>query len=191
MDNLKGLVKKVKIPNAIQHIALRGNAESGVNIKSLKKELEESMNEKAKIYGFLGMEVYDLVTEEKIELPQIKNYIEKMDELNRNISELEKKIKEQESKNVGKNVCSCGYKLKPQDRFCPNCGEVVPRSTVLCTCGTELEKDAKFCRTCGKRMEDILKSLEKEPEPAMKECICGAKVPVGQFMCLECGRKLE
>ena len=65
MDNLKGLVKKVKIPNAMQHIAPRGNAESGVNIKSLKKELEESMNEKAKIYGFLGMEVYDLVTEEK------------------------------------------------------------------------------------------------------------------------------
>lgn len=190
MDNLKGLVKMVKIPN-IQHVSSKNGSEGNVNIKSLKKELEEYMNEKAKIYGFLGMEVYDLVTEQKIELPQIKNYIEKMDELNQTIDELEKKIKEQEIKNLGKNVCACGYKLKSQDRFCPNCGELVPRSTILCTCGTELEKDAKFCRSCGKSMEDILKSLEKEPEPAMKECICGAKVPVGQFMCLECGRKIE
>lgn len=191
MDNIKGLVKMVKIPN-MQHVSLKNTSEGNVNIKALKKELEEYMNEKAKIYGFIGMEVYDLAIEQKIDFPQIKNYIDKMNQLNQTIDELEKKIKEQEAKNAGKNVCpSCGCKLKPQDRFCPNCGEVIPRNTVLCTCGTELEKDAKFCSSCGKSMEEILKSLEKEPEPAMKECICGAKVPIGQFMCLECGRKLE
>lgn len=196
MDNIKGLVKMVKIPNIpnIQNIPFssKNSSEGNVNIKSLKKELEEHMNEKAKIYGFIGMEVYDLATEEKIDFPQIKNYIDKMNQLNQTINELEQKIKEQEMKNLGKNVCpSCGYKLKSQDRFCPNCGEVIPRNTILCTCGTELEKDAKFCSSCGKSMEEILKSFEKEPEPVMKECICGAKVPAGQFMCLECGRKIE
>lgn len=40
-------------------------------------------------------------------------------------------------------------------------------------------------------MEEILSSLETSGRQAMKECICGAKVPVGQFMCLECGRKVE
>lgn len=190
MDNLKGLMKKVKIPDNI-HIAPKNASESGMNIKAMKKELEDKMNEKIKTYGFIGMEIYDLSTSGKIEIPQIKNYLEKMDELIQTIEELEQQIKEQEAKNAGKNVCSCGYKLKPQDRFCPNCGEVVQRDTVICTCGAELGKGVKFCNSCGKSMEDILKALEEPRQLPMKECICGAKVPAGQFMCLECGRKIE
>lgn len=189
MDNIKDLMKKVKVPESIQHMAPK--SDKGVNLKALKKELEEKMNEKLKIYGFIGMEVYDLAQEEKIDFPQIKNYIDKMDEINLSIEELEKQIKEQEAKNAGKNVCTCGYKLKPQDRFCPNCGEVVQRDEIICSCGAELEKDSKFCRSCGRSMEEILKLQEESKRPPMKECICGAMVPVGQFMCLECGRKVE
>ena len=190
MDNLKGLMKKVKIPDSI-HIASKTESESSKNIKAMKKELEDKMNEKIKTYGFIGMEVYDLSTSGKIEIPQIKNYLEKMDELNQEIDKLEQQIKEQEAKNAGKNVCSCGYKLKPQDRFCPNCGEAVPRDTVTCSCGAELKKDAKFCNSCGKSMEEILKAQKEPRQLPVKECICGAKVPAGQFMCLECGRKIE
>lgn len=190
MDNIKGLMKKVKMSDNI-HISSKSASENGVNLKTMKKELEEKMNEKAKIYGFIGMEVYDLSKENKIEVPQIKSYLDKMDEINQSIKDLEKQIKEKEAKNAGKNVCSCGYKLKPQDRFCPNCGEVVPRDTVICICGTELDKNAKFCNSCGKSMENILKAQEEVKQPPMKECICGAKVPAGQFMCLECGRKIE
>ena len=114
-----------------------------------------------------------------------------MDEINQSIEELEKQIKEQESKNKGKNVCSCGFKLKPQDRFCPNCGEVIQRDTIFCTCGAQMDNDSKFCRSCGKSLEDIL-AIQKESErPPVKECICGAMVPAGQFMCMECGRKVE
>lgn len=97
----------------------------------------------------------------------------------------------QEAKNAGKNVCTCGYKLKPQDRFCPNCGEVVRRDEIVCVCGAELEKDSKFCRSCGRSMEEIIRVQEESKRPPMKECICGAMVPAGQFMCLECGRKVE
>ena len=190
MDNIKGLMKKkVKIPDTI-HFAQKSVSEKGVNLKAMRKELEEKMNEKVKIYGFIGMEVYDLSREGRIEVPQIKNYLDKMDEINLRIEELEKKIKEQETKNAGKNICSCGYKLKPQDRFCPNCGEVVQRDSLICTCGAELKKNTKFCSACGKKVEDILKDQEEAQMP-MKECICGAKVPNGQFMCLECGRKVE
>lgn len=60
------------------------------------------MNEKLKVYGFIGMEVDDLAKEEKIDFPQIKGYIEKMDEINQSIEELEKQIKESEIKNAGK-----------------------------------------------------------------------------------------
>lgn len=189
--DIKGLMKKVKLPEAIQNVRPAAT-EDGMNLKSLKKSLEEKMNEKAKIFGFIGMEVYDLSKEEKIEIEQIKSYLEKMDAINAEIEELEAKKEELEKKNVGKHVCSCGYKLKPNDRFCPNCGEVVEKDTVLCSCGTELSREAKFCATCGRRVEDIIKEQEVvKMAPAMKECICGAKIPVGQFMCLECGRKIE
>lgn len=190
MDNIKGLMKKVKMPNNMQ-IASKATPSNGENLKTMKKELEDLKNAKAKVYGFIGMEIYDLSRENKIEIPQIQNYLENMDKINQSIEEMEKAIKEREAKNAGKNVCACGYKLKPQDRFCPNCGEVVPRDTVICSCGAELDKNARFCHSCGKSMESILKKQEESAKQPMKECICGAKVPAGQFMCLECGRKIE
>lgn len=175
---------KISIPTKF------GN-ERSVNLKALKKDIEEKMNEKVKIYGFIGMETYDLIKENKVELPQLSGYIEKMEEIDSSIQQMEELLKQEELKNKGKNVCACGYKLKPQDRFCPNCGEAVQRDTVICSCGTEIKRDSKFCNTCGRSMEEILSKQEEIRRPAMKECICGAKVPYGQFMCLECGRKVE
>lgn len=192
MANIKGFMEKVKIPENISVIP-KSQAENGGNLKAVRKTLEEKMNEKVKIYGFIGMEVYDLARDNRIEIAEIKTYLDKMDALNAEVEELEKQKEELERKSVKKNICVCGYKLKPQDRFCPNCGEVVERDTVTCTCGAELEKSAKFCNVCGKSMEDIMKSQQTVTVqiPAMKECICGAKVPTGQFMCMECGRKIE
>lgn len=190
MDSIKGLMKKVKISENIPVVS-KFQVEDGTNLKAVQKNLEDKMNEKVKIYGFIGMEVYDLTKENKIDIAQIKTYIDTMDALNAEVAELEKQKEELERKTAKKNICICGYKLKPQDRFCPNCGEVIAKDTILCTCGTELPKDAKFCNVCGKRIEDIMNSQESGKETAMKECICGAKVPVGQFMCLECGRKIE
>lgn len=190
MENIKELMKKMKVPDKIG-IVSKSSEEKGVNLKSMKKELEEKMNEKIKVYGFIGMETYDLIKENKLEAPQLSSYMEKMEELNQTIEEMEEIIKREELKNKGKNICACGYKLNEQDRFCPNCGEVVPRDTVVCFCGAEIQKNMKFCRSCGKSKEEILSSLETSGRRTMKECICGAKVPVGQFMCLECGRKVE
>lgn len=190
MDSITGLMKKVKIPEKILPVS-KVQTEKGPSLKAVRKSLEDKMNEKAKVYGFIGMEVYDLSKENKIEIAQIKTYLDKMDEINREIEELEQQKEELERKSAGKNVCACGCKLKPQDRFCPNCGEVVVRDTLICTCGTELSKNAKFCSVCGKSTEDIIKEQETEKEPEMRECICGARVPAGQFMCLECGRKIE
>lgn len=193
MDNIKGFMKMVKVPEGT-HGGAKAQTEGGANLKTVKKALEEKMNEKVKIYGFIGMEVYDLSKENRIEIPEIKTYLEKMDVLNGEIEELEKQKGELERKTAKKNICSCGYKLKPQDRFCPNCGEVVERDVIICSCGAELSKTARFCGICGKPVEESAGT--KQPQqamqvPVMKECICGAKVPVGQFMCLECGRKVE
>ena len=193
MDNIKGFMKMVKVPEGI-HGGAKTKTEGGTNLKTVKKTLEEKMNEKVKIYGFIGMEVYDLSKEKRIEIAEIKTYLDKMDVLNGEIEELEKQKEELERKTAKKNICSCGYKLKPQDRFCPNCGEVVEREVIICSCGAELSKTARFCGICGKPVEESAGTQQPRQTiqaPAMKECICGAKVPVGQVMCLECGRKVE
>lgn len=54
MDNLKGLIKKVKVPDAIQE-ALGNSDEKDPSLKSVNKALEEKMNEKAKVFGFIAM----------------------------------------------------------------------------------------------------------------------------------------
>ena len=180
-ENLKDLIKKVKIPDV-----MAGATEKAGNIKTITKELEEKRNETAKVYGFIGMEVYDLSKENKIEIAQMKHYLDKLDALNQEIEELEKQRADLEAKNAGKNICACGYKLKPQDHFCPNCGEVI---ATVCVCGAKLKKNMKFCHVCGRSVEEIQKA--EEAEKPMRECICGAKVPQGQFMCFECGRKIE
>ena len=107
MDNIAGLMKKVKIPEKIIP-ASKVQTEDGLSLKAVKKNLEERMNEKAKIYGFIGMEVYDLSKEKKIEIVQIKSYLDKMDALNSEIEGLEKQKEELEKKSAGKNICSCG-----------------------------------------------------------------------------------
>lgn len=163
MANIKGFMEKVKLPESISAIS-KSQAEGGGSLKAVRKMLEEKMNEKVKVYGFIGMEVYDLSRENRIEIAEIKSYLDKMDVLNNEIEELEKQRDELERKSVKKNICVCGYKLKPQDRFCPN---------------------------CGKSMEEIINGQKTVQAPAMKECICGAKVPAGQFLCMECGRKIE
>lgn len=190
MDKIKGIMKMVKVPEGI-HAGTKSQTEDGVNLKAVKKSLEVKMNEKVKIYGFIGMEIYDLSKENRIEIAEIKTYLDKMDALNGEIEELEKQKEELERKSLKKNICSCGYKLKPQDRFCPNCGEVIERDAIICSCGAELSKTARFCGICGKSVEEITSAKQIMLSPAMKECICGAKVPVGQFMCLACGRKVE
>lgn len=187
LDKLKDMIKNV--PDKLQNIVKP--AAGGTNLKMLKSELDEKRNEKIKTYGFIGMEVYDLASENRIDIPQVKGYIDKMNELNAAIEELEHKIADVERSNENQNICSCGYKLKPEDKFCPNCGEAVVLSAVICVCGAEVSRDSRFCQSCGRKMEDIVKINDLPAPPPMKECICGAKVPADQFMCMECGRKLE
>ena len=88
---------KISIPTKF------GN-ERSVNLKALKKDIEEKMNEKVKIYGFIGMETYDLIKENKVELPQLSGYIEKMEEIDSSIQQMEELLKQEELKNKGKNI---------------------------------------------------------------------------------------
>lgn len=154
-----------------------------------RKLLEEKKKERAKIYGFIGMDVYDLYKQGKVDIQELEVHFEKMQALEQEIADLEAEKQKQEAKNKGVSICSCGQKLSSENRFCPGCGKPVDNGMITCTCGNMVRKDLKFCSYCGRNLQGV---AEQEEEPdKYRECICGAKVPEGQFMCMECGRKIE
>ena len=163
---------------------------------NIKKLLEEKQKERSKVYGFIGMDVYDLYKQGKAEFPELQVHFEKMQELEQEIAELEAEKQRWELQSRGASTCSCGQPLSAKERFCPNCGKPVDNRMITCVCGNQIKKELKFCPNCGKSVSGLLETGGQQPENAgmqarYKECICGAKVPEGQFMCMECGRKVE
>lgn len=162
---------------------------------SMKKLLEEKEKERSKIYRFIGMDVYDLYKEGKADFPELEVHFEKMKELEQEIAELEAEKQKRELQSKGSSVCSCGQPLSAKDSFCPNCGKPIDKGTITCACGNEIKSDLKFCPNCGKSVKELLEGGQQPGNAGVqtryRECICGAKVPEGQFMCMECGRRVE
>lgn len=224
-DLFSKVVENVKIPN---------NQGTGGSNSSLKKLIDDKIKEKNQVYSFIGMEVYDRCQEKTLEIPGIEIYLEKMQELETEISELEAKRQSIELQKKGTTICQCGNVLSANQSFCTNCGCVVDNGKMLCICGTEVSKSEKFCPHCGTDLQQLQQGnpvpsqtgmaqpqmgmaqpcfgmaqangmqpnviMPQGGQPPMmrsgmqqpaKTCICGAKVPEGQFMCMECGRKIE
>lgn len=191
------VMETVKIPNVVT---------INTSINSIKKEIEEKVKEKNQLYSFIGMEVYDQCLEKKLEIAGIDVYLEKMQALDSDIQELEARKQSMELQQKGSTVCQCGCVLNANQSFCPNCGREVDNGKLICVCGNEVSKTEKFCSKCGASVEQLLQQTETAMQTAVagfgiagsnaaqasfKTCICGAKVPEGQFMCMECGRKVD
>jgi membrane protease subunit (stomatin/prohibitin family) len=46
---------------------------------------------------------------------------------------------------------SCGHGLKPNEKFCPECGTPRPEKKFCSECGGTLEPGMKFCPSCGNK----------------------------------------
>lgn len=160
------------------------------NIQNIKKGLEEKNQERAKIYGYIGMEAYNLYLQGKLNTPEFEIYFEKLDDIEKVIAELENQKKDLEEQGKKTLTCSCGTVLSSKDRFCYKCGNPVEQKNNICECGQKVEEGMTFCPKCGNRIGKIEK-IEFVEEVNYKECICGARIQEGQFMCMECGRKIE
>lgn len=194
---------KIKVPNA--------NSSKGI-----KKAIEEKNQEKLELYKYIGMEIYDLWKMGKIHVQDLEVYFTKVESLEQEIHEIEAEIQRVEMLKKGIRVCVCGAQITQQDRFCPQCGKPVETGIVYCSCGQQLESSMQFCPCCGSPVKSMgeaqpgagkpVKNMdgaspgavdsdsgnaEEATQVKYKECICGAKVPQGQFMCMECGRKIE
>lgn len=72
---------------------------------------------------------------------------------------------------------SCGGRLVPGEKFCPNCGRPVPEKKKCRHCGGVLDAGQKFCPHCGKAIAD-------DAAPCRK---CGEKLDASQKFCPKCG----
>jgi len=182
------MFKKIKnIPN-IANIASITNLMPQQSTKQVKQNIEKKVDEKNKLYGYIGMEAHDLYEQGKIDVAELTLYFEKLATISEEITELELEKKKIEDESKSKNVCSCGQAIKNGVAFCPNCGKAVGKPILVCVCGKKLSKDLKFCPDCGKTVS--MESSQQAAPIEMKECICGANISAEQTMCMECGRKI-
>lgn len=171
-----------------------------------KKNLDEKLNEKAKLYNYIGMETYDLYKEGKLAYPELDVYFEKMTALEQEIEKIQMEINKAKTSGNGSFKCTCGNILSPDSKFCPKCGKAVETDLITCSCGRQVKRDMAFCSYCGQKISELSAAMENLAYPEIsggaenvkmqtrqvlgKECICGAIVPAGQFMCMECGRRI-
>lgn len=160
------------------------------NVQNIKKSLEEKNKDRTKMFGFIGMETYDLYKQSKISVPELELYFENMENLEKEIEELERQKMELEEQTKKTPTCSCGATLSLKDRFCGKCGKPVESKNNVCECGRKIEEGMAFCPNCGKSIIGAQREGTQVPIN-YKECICGAKVQEGQFMCMECGREMK
>lgn len=104
--------------------------------QGIKKNLDEKIQEKNQIYGYIGMEVCDLCQSGKLSVPQLEVYFGKLQEAEKEITALEAQLAAVKTKNLfGAGKCSCGCSLKSGAKFCPRCGKPAEPETLTCICG--------------------------------------------------------
>lgn len=201
INNMLGQIKEKagSLTNKLTEGIAESQMESGTSLRELNKSKESLIREKQKYFGYLGMAVYDAHMEKDMEFQEFSMELGKIKKISADIAELDKliKIKEQERTMSGKNVCqNCGAKLSAGAKFCAECGTVVKGDTIICHCSVPVKRSIKFCQNCGTSVEILLReeqqreNLENAAMEEEKVCICGAKIGMGQFMCMECGRKV-
>lgn len=191
-NNLWGKAKE--ITKNTSNAVVQNNQE-----RSLAKAIEEKLNSKSKLYGYIGMEVYDLHEAGKLDREELQGYFDKLKALDDEVKELQAQKQALELQSGKMATCICGAQVTKADKFCPNCGAPVNNGMITCACGNQVAKGTRFCNVCGRDLQQGPAMMQPNVPPTaaipaavpMKQCICGAQVPEGQFMCMECGRRVE
>ena len=143
-----------------------------------KQKMKPLIAEKAKMYEFIGMEVFDMYVAGEMNLEKIEPFCQKIETLNIEIRKLESEITPK--------ACECGEKLKKGSKFCSSCGKSIVVEKI-CECGEKFKEGLKFCTSCGKK---VVVNLIPQAQIATVECVCGAELESGTLMCMECGRRV-
>lgn len=160
----------------------------------IKKNIEEKQKEKQKIFGYLGMELYEKCKEGDYNLPDFEIHIEKLKSLDTEIEALNNELNAMNS-DISLICSNCGAELQENAKFCMICGTPVASSENICSCGTKLDKGMMFCPVCGQKASEVFEvkqSTDNDNIPQnMRTCICGAALKEGQSICMNCGRLVK
>ncbi len=134
---------------------LKDGVSDKTSVSGQQKKIKQLIAEKAKMYEFIGMEVFDLYLADKMNLETIEPFCNKIETLNTEIEKLEIEIA------INSNICECGAKLQKGAKFCPACGkstakedrlQAKPADVIECVCGAVVEPDSQMCMECGRRI---------------------------------------
>lgn len=177
-----------KVSSFVDPLLDKGDKDE-MSMSAIKRQIKALVNEKAKVYEFIGMEVHEMYQENGIEVLRLEPFLEKLNTIENELTKLNQK-KEDKQKNKKLTTCECGQKIDEETKFCPGCGKKVNVEPLVCHCGTELGDHSSFCPNCGSKREEIESSSDAIETTAMIECVCGAMVAIDQAMCMECGRRV-
>ena len=77
----------------------------------------------------------------------------RLSNIKKGVIEVEAPVEEPTPVVEDKNVCSnCGKALRPNAKFCDNCGQKIGGNPVCPNCGVENSPEAKFCLNCGNKL---------------------------------------
>lgn len=81
--------------------------------------------------------------------------------------------------------------LKHEDRFCPNCGRVIPLDAKICPyCGNDFQTISKENKVKS-IVKDEVEKKEAEPRKTKFCTQCGASLESNLKFCNQCGTKLR
>lgn len=162
-------------------------------ITSYEEKINQLQAEIEQRYATIGKKYYELHQADAEE--EIREDVEKLNELNLEITYQQEQLEEYRNKHICKN---CGAEISETDRFCNSCGiriiregEVEQDDTHTCPkCGEPVQEGQKFCCKCGwaltKVITEDLQSEKKRVCPG-----CGNEIESDMKFCIICGQKLD
>jgi len=152
---IKDFVKKLP-PNYLQ-----SKFEIGVVEEKIIKMEEGQLKEYAKLYMEKAKRAFDMGDySEALKLAVKSNRIIDTGELPENVPVREEKkpvivtplIEEKEEKEEELHCPNCGAVVRPEDKYCWNCGAKLVFIYKCPNCGAEVSSEDKYCRHCGYKL---------------------------------------
>jgi len=154
-------IDKLKKQSNIVSDSIKGSVSGAATAVGLvdanKQKLKSLEAEKAKMYEFIGMEVFVLYRTGEVSIDVIAPFCEKLQAIKAEIDHVETEI----TKSV--RNCECGAKLQKGAKFCSGCGKNVEieqplpqaeaKPVIECVCGSEIKNETLMCMECGRKID--------------------------------------
>lgn len=160
MKKVEKISKKVGETASETYNAVVNKSGKVIEGTKTKFEITEKENKIQEIFLGMGRTVYEMYKKGENVGETFEQESEKVDHLNQEIDEMEKKI----LANKGlKECCQCDKVISKESHFCPKCGaeqmdvdvttdESVSKQKVCPKCNAICQEDSEYCENCGEKI---------------------------------------